>query len=336
MYVGFGLIVAGHVASIIAIFSSCQPLSKNWQIYPDPGRKSLPIRPTASTQVDIHLLTHDPGFCYPATAPSIVWTSFVSNVLSDVYLILIPIPLLWNSRLRFIEKALSTIVLGAGVFVLACVGVKTVFILTDDINGPEQAGAWGTREAFVAVVVTNLPMVFPLIKAMLRPLLGTWIASRGRSSGPYKTPGSGAVDFHVRTIGGGEPSSRTRKGGRANGNTRSTVRRNTVARRTRNTISDLSFADSEERIVTEEVKMEEMAIGMGMGGMNAQAVQVEIGVGSPGRDLEQGDPSNGTGGGQISSRTAGMTGIVVSSEIEVFEDRESAHHHRTAGAHEPW
>ncbi|KAK4214981.1 hypothetical protein QBC37DRAFT_472301 [Rhypophila decipiens] len=158
VYIGFGLIVGGYVASIIAIFASCQPLSKNWQIYPDPGQ-----------------------YCYPATAPATIWTSFVSNVISDVYLILIPVPLLWGSRLRFLEKLLSTLVLGAGVFVLVCATVKTVFIVTDDVNGAELAGAWGTREAFVAVIVTNLPVVFPLMKAWLRPFLGSWLTSRTRS-----------------------------------------------------------------------------------------------------------------------------------------------------------
>lgn len=215
---------------------------------------------------------------------------------------------------------------------LACVGAKTFFILTDDVNGPEQAGAWGTREAFVAVVVTNLPMVFPLLKTALRPLLGTLISSRqnGRSGAPYRTPGSGDVDFQVRTIGGGDPNTRNRIGTGSHGNTRSSGRLNTTGRRTRNTMSDLSFADSEERIIMEEAKVEEM----GMGDMKAQAVQVEIGVGS--RDVELGDPSSGTADGQISSRTAVMAGIVVSSEIEVFEGRGGDQHHRAVGLHEPW
>jgi hypothetical protein len=64
----------------------------------------------------------------------IVWSSFAANVTSDIYLIMIPLPLLWGSRLRLIEKIASTLVLGAGIFVLVCATVKTVFIVTVSLN----------------------------------------------------------------------------------------------------------------------------------------------------------------------------------------------------------
>lgn len=84
----------------------------------------------------------------------------------------------------------------------------------------------------------------------------------------------------------------------------------------------------------EESKLEGMEMGRGMSGMKAQAVQVEIGVG---RDVEQGVASNGAGDVQIPSRTAGVAGIVVSSEIEVFEDSQHARHDSTARkVHESW
>ncbi|KAM7186715.1 hypothetical protein V8F33_011638, partial [Rhypophila sp. PSN 637] len=254
VYIGFVLIVGGYVASIIAIFASCQPLSKNWQIYPDPGQ-----------------------YCYPATAPTTVRSSFVSNVISDVYLILIPVPLLWGSRLRFLEKLLSTLVLGAGVFVLVCATVKTVFIVTDDVNGAELAGAWGTREAFVAVIVTNLPMVFPLLKAWLRPFLGSWLTSRTRSKQtPEGASGGkerkGFQQLVARTIGGGEPMSRetrrektrTSTGMSGAGRPKRTLERGNSYATTNgkghgngngngngmgNVMTDVSFADSEERIM---------------------------------------------------------------------------------------
>ncbi len=37
IYVGFGLITTTWVAVLLSILLGCRPLSKNWQIYPDPG-----------------------------------------------------------------------------------------------------------------------------------------------------------------------------------------------------------------------------------------------------------------------------------------------------------
>jgi hypothetical protein len=64
----------------------------------------------------------------------------------------------------------------------------------DPVNGAQLAGAWGTRESFVAVIVTNLPMIFPLIKRWLWPLLGSRF---GSSDQVDKSP------TNFRTIGGG-------------------------------------------------------------------------------------------------------------------------------------
>lgn len=68
------------------------------------------------------------GICQPALAPPIVWVTFVSSVLTDIYLILIPLPMLWGTSLKLVKKILSSFVLGAGVFVLVCSLLKTVFV----------------------------------------------------------------------------------------------------------------------------------------------------------------------------------------------------------------
>jgi hypothetical protein len=42
IYVGFVLVIGSLLASVITIFSACQPFHKNWQINPDPGSE-IPI-----------------------------------------------------------------------------------------------------------------------------------------------------------------------------------------------------------------------------------------------------------------------------------------------------
>jgi hypothetical protein len=78
--------------------------------------------------------------------------------------------------------------------------------LQDPINGGQLAAAWGTRETFIAIATTNLPMIFPILKVWLGPYLPSNLWS-GSNSKAYKTPRSGFL-----TIGGGDASSRNRHG----------------------------------------------------------------------------------------------------------------------------
>ncbi|KAK3987622.1 hypothetical protein QBC44DRAFT_245603 [Cladorrhinum sp. PSN332] len=263
VHAGFGLVAAGYIASVAAVLLSCLPFHKYWQINPNPGM-----------------------ICQPAISPSVVWASYAANLSTDVYLIVIPLPLLWGSRLRLVEKIGSTLVLGAGIFVLVCATLKTVFVIVDDVNGAELAGTWGTREAFVAVVTTNLPMVFPLIKSWLRPMFGNAF-SRGASD-KYKTPKDG-----FETIGGGRV-----------GDDQSRSRRNNS--RT-NPLTNITFTESEERIMMDEMKQSNMKT------TTTTTAQTSL----------------------------GPKGIVVHTEFNVAEDSSSQHHSEVsqappARAHEPW
>ncbi|KAE8149094.1 hypothetical protein BDV25DRAFT_141146 [Aspergillus avenaceus] len=210
VYVGYILVIGTFVASIITIFAACRPFHKYWQINPDPG-----------------------NVCQAAVSKPIVWVSFAANVSTDLYLITIPIPMLWKSSLRLVKKIASTIVLSAGVFVLVCATLKSVFVLVDPVNGASLSGAWGTRETFVAVVTTNLPMIFHLIRTWLARVFG----SAFHSSQAYKTPTG------FRSIGGGGDYSRSRNNG-----TSSHAHPITV---------NMTFSESEERMM-ENVKMQNL------------------------------------------------------------------------------
>ncbi|KAI1839636.1 hypothetical protein JX266_014151, partial [Neoarthrinium moseri] len=146
IWIGFILVGGTFFASIVTIYAGCRPLQKYWQIDPDPGNS-----------------------CQGAIADPIVWVTFSSSVVTDIYLILIPLPILWGTTLKFGKKLGSTFVLGAGILVLICSVLKTLFVLVDPVNGAQLSGEWGTREAFTSVVTTNLPMLFPLFKSWISP-----------------------------------------------------------------------------------------------------------------------------------------------------------------------
>lgn len=61
-------------------------------------------------------------------AKPIVWVTFVSSVITDLYLLAVPLPMLWGTSLRLAKKLAVTAVLGAGIFVLVCSLLKTVFV----------------------------------------------------------------------------------------------------------------------------------------------------------------------------------------------------------------
>ncbi|EFX00407.1 hypothetical protein CMQ_7409 [Grosmannia clavigera kw1407] len=180
--IGYLIMVCTFIVSIVTMYSSCRPLRGYWQISPNPGKS-----------------------CQAAISMPIVWSTFSSSIIDDLYLIMIPLPMLWSTTLKPIKKIASSFVLGAGVFVLICSLLKTVFVMTDSVNGATLAGSWGTRESFASVIITNLPMVFPLIRSLLSPVFGGLLSTQKQQ---YKTPGG------FRTIGGGTSniSGHTRNG----------------------------------------------------------------------------------------------------------------------------
>ncbi|KAL5360110.1 hypothetical protein BJX96DRAFT_174980 [Aspergillus floccosus] len=182
VYIGFALVVGTSIIGIITIFAACRPFHKYWQINPDPGNA-----------------------CQPAVSKPVVWTSFAANISTDIYLILIPIPMLWRSRLKLLKKVATTIVFGAGLFVLICAILKSVFVLVDPINGAQLAGEWGTRETFVAVVTTNLPMIFHFLRSLLSRLVGGVFGSTQKT---HNSPGG----FYTIGGGAGESASQKRRG----------------------------------------------------------------------------------------------------------------------------
>ena len=253
IHVAMLLNVTSFVVVIMTIFLSCMPFNHYWQVSPDPGNS-----------------------CQPAISMPIIWVTFVSNVSTDIFLFFIPIPMLWKSSLRLYKKVATTSVLSAGLLIIICATLKsiyvivvgTVFILSspllhccilkktgfisvktqlgipltspqDPVNGGQLAAEWGTRETFIAVVTTNLPMIFPLFKVWFAPFLPSTLRS-GSNNKAYKSPGSGFV-----TIGGGGASSHVKE-----------TPRNGIL-----ISANLTFDnESEERIIEEctDVKMQDL------------------------------------------------------------------------------
>ncbi|KAL1875310.1 hypothetical protein VTK73DRAFT_10147 [Phialemonium thermophilum] len=219
IYIGFAFLVASWIIVVMNLFLACRPFHKYWQIFPDPG-----------------------NVCQPAVSNQVVWVYLAFNVATDLYLLSIPLPMLWQSSLKPIKKVGLMVVFSGGIFVVVCAILRCILIVTDPVNGAQLAGSWAVRETFVAVVTTNLPIVFSLIKTMLEPIFGSLFSSV-RSTKPYdRTP------REIRTFGGGH------SGGAGTGAQRSGRGRGPP---TVNPLTNITFSESEERIV-DELKMQDI------------------------------------------------------------------------------
>lgn len=117
----------------------------------------------------------------------------------------------------------------------------TPFASQDQVHGAQLAGQWGVRETFTSVITTNLPMIFPLLKTWLKPIMGSHLFST-------KTNSKHPTGF--RTIGDGG-------GGDASGVGRS-------RKTTRHTTDSLTYSESEEQIIN-NVKLQNLDTYAGPG-----------------------------------------------------------------------
>ncbi|KAL2206381.1 hypothetical protein CC79DRAFT_1369800 [Sarocladium strictum] len=215
LYVGFGLIGVTYLVVVMNFFLSCRPFHHMWQISPDPGQ-----------------------FCYPAISPALVWVYLSFNVLTDLYLIAIPMPMLFRAAMPWWKRAWLVGLFSLGLFVVMAAILRVVLLVSDPINGAQLAGSWAVRETFVAVVTTNLPLLFPHVKKVASPVLSIISTKLGCSSGRATGEESS-----------GDPTTLDSWRGKKSQGSRTT---------SSNPMSDARCNESEERIV-DDVALEQLS-----------------------------------------------------------------------------
>ncbi|RMY63172.1 hypothetical protein D0865_00005 [Hortaea werneckii] len=204
IYIGCGWVIISYIIIIFNLFLGCRPLHRYWQINPDPGSKYV---------------------CHPAVSSQIVWVYFALNVATDTYLLSIPLPLLWKAKLRPLRKCALMVLFGGGFFVITCATLRCVLIVKDPIDGAQLAGSWAVRETFVALVTTNLPMIYPFFAKLLGPWFNAWLSTVRPTQKSDDMPG---MQGELITIGQSGPSSKGRRS---------------------HPITNITYNESEERIV---------------------------------------------------------------------------------------
>ncbi|KAK3687197.1 hypothetical protein B0T22DRAFT_497754 [Podospora appendiculata] len=138
---GYIVVPVTYVACLLVAFCKCIPFYRQWQINPNPGNN-----------------------CMPAVSELQTVFVMVMNTLTDFYLMAIPLPMVWKSNLPTRKKIVLFVMFGGGFLEMAFGILRCVSILTLGDIDPPMSGYWSVRESFVSVVLTNIPMVYPLVK----------------------------------------------------------------------------------------------------------------------------------------------------------------------------
>lgn len=158
--------------------------------------------------------------------------------------------MLWRTNLPLQRKVLLASMFCGGIFVMACGILRCVLILRDPVGGAQQAGSWAVRETFVAVIIGNIPMIYPFFRRSLRDIMdsGTFRSfafsqknSRANDDGEFPghsgtggSSGMGPSNFNRKMFNGGRtlyPLS-TMGGGTVSGSAERIVGMDQMARQT--------------------------------------------------------------------------------------------------------
>ncbi|KAF3931423.1 hypothetical protein ABW19_dt0202184 [Dactylella cylindrospora] len=159
--IGAVMLVCTYIAVILSIHLGCRPYKNNWQINPEPSNA-----------------------CQPAISHIDCYVTVILNVITDLYLMYIPLPLMWKAQIPWKRKILLIAMFSGGLFIMIAGILRVYFILADPINGALAAGSWACRETFVSAIIGNVPMIYPLF------MRGVTAAKSLYGTGTAKTYGS--------------------------------------------------------------------------------------------------------------------------------------------------
>lgn len=129
-------VAVGWLATEIAFFTACTPFSGYWAM-PPPNPQCTTLEHYAIIQG-----------CF--------------NISSDALMLCIPLPLITKLNMPLKQKSVLLVIFSMGLFVILAAILTKVFNLSN-VWDPSYM-LWYTREASVATYVSNLPMIWPLLR----------------------------------------------------------------------------------------------------------------------------------------------------------------------------
>ncbi|PFH62675.1 hypothetical protein XA68_12546 [Ophiocordyceps unilateralis] len=143
---GVVLCASTYLIVVFVVVFACRPIDRNWQINPDPG-----------------------DACYPAVSKAQAAISAMANLGTDIYIISIPLPIVWGARISKTDKTVLGTMFVACLVITMSIGLARFgLIIANSSEDTSFVGAWSYRECFVAIVITNMPVLFPWTRQRLR------------------------------------------------------------------------------------------------------------------------------------------------------------------------
>jgi hypothetical protein len=163
-------VAIGWASTEIAFFTACRPFAGYWAM-PPPNPQCTTLQHYAIVQA-----------CF--------------NISSDTLMLSIPIPLITRLNMPWKQKGVLLIIFSMGLFVILAAILTKVFNLSN-IWDPSYM-LWYTREASVAVYVSNLPMIWPLLREWF-PSLKSLTPGQKSSASNGQAYGTGLSGIRPRT-----------------------------------------------------------------------------------------------------------------------------------------
>lgn len=218
-------VAIGWCATEIAFFTACRPFNGYWAM-PPPDPQCTTLQHYAIVQC-----------CF--------------NISSDALMLFIPLPLITRLSMPWKQKGVLLVIFSMGIFVIVAAILTKVFNLTN-IWDPSYM-LWYTREASVAVYVSNLPMIWPLLREYF-PILRALTPGQKSTTSPI----GGSFTGRLRTK---QSTTRVLLGGPEDNRITTTIRGTAKGEST----EELSGSDTELGIVTQQQSWDRHDIGVAVG-----------------------------------------------------------------------
>ncbi|CAK1360710.1 hypothetical protein CB0940_03827 [Cercospora beticola] len=160
-----GLNIAYLITFLLITMIQCRPLSLAW----------------------LRWTKEYPGTCNNINAQS--WAAAALNIVLDVIVVGLPIPMLWRMDLNIRKKLLVMLMFGVGFFVtiVSILRLRLLVRFGDSENlthDYKQAGFWTIVELHTAIVCACMPGIRNLLRRAWPKLMGQTVASTGASTAP--------------------------------------------------------------------------------------------------------------------------------------------------------
>ena len=164
---------ATYVACQVSTFIECRPIHLYWQVVPDPGMSMVLSSPSCQSS---RLTFSRPGSCAQAQVQLVVVG--VTNIITDVMLLILPLPLVLRMKAAWKLKVQLCCLFLLGSFIIA---ITIIRLPINSLNKDSQVNrsTWASTELLAAAVVVNAPTLY-----------GMWNKNRQSKSGnSYGTGG---------------------------------------------------------------------------------------------------------------------------------------------------